>query len=675
MAARRPLVTSIHGHRRVDDYAWLRDRQSEEVLDYLRAENAWTAREMASASSLQESLYEELRSRVADEDVSVPAAKGRYDYYVRMLAGRDYPVYCRRERQGDSEEQILLDVNVLAEGHQYFDLGAFTVTPDDRLLAYADDRSGDETFEIRVRDLEGGEDLSDQLSNASGAMEWAADSRTLFYVTLDEASRPWQVWRHRLGTDQSADEKVFEEADERFHVDLSRTRSEAFIVISVASSVTSEEWVLPADDPDGSFRCLATRRQNIEYEIDHRGDYFYIRTNERAPDFRLMRAPLDADRPELWEELVPHRMGVRLEEIDVFRDFVVLLERCGGLPVLRVLEDEGAACATIELPERISVVEPGANLEFVTETYRFRISSLAVPESVYDLHVPTRSLTLRKRQEIPAGFSEDDYRVERLTASAEDGTEIPLSLVYRKDLSLDVPPPCLLVGYGSYGIVYEPAFAQQRISLLDRGFVVAIAHIRGGGELGDQWHKAGKMHQKVNTFSDFIAAAEHLIAHGYAAADRLAISGRSAGGLLIGAVLNQRPELFAAAIAGVPFVDVINTMLDESLPLTIREYEEWGPPQDRATYEWMLQYSPYDNVKAQGYPHLLVTGGFNDPRVQYWEPAKWVAKLRANKTDDHMLLLKLDLGTGHAGASGRYGQLKEIAFEYAFLLKSLGVNE
>lgn len=665
----------IHGVVREDPYAWLERREDPEVIAYLEAENAYTESVMADTEDLRERLYREMRGRIQEEDVSVPARKDAYWYYTRTEEGKQYPIYCRKRGRLEAEEEVLLDLNALAEGEEYFRLGAFEVSPDHRLLAYSTDTTGAEVYDLVVLDLEAGELLPDRIPNTYYGVAWAADNRTLFYTTLDDAKRPYRVWRHALGAAASEDDVVYEEADERFYVDLGTTRSEAFLVIELGSSITSEVRVLPTDEPQSEFRVVLPRRQGVEYDVDHHGEHFYVRTNAEAKNFRLSRLPVDGigDWSDL-EEVLAHRPEVKLENVDLFRDFMVLWERENGLRHLRVRGYDGAGDHRLTFPEEDYTLYGGDNPEFVSATYRFGYTSLITPSSVYDYHVDGETMELKKRRPVPT-YERQRYRAERVWASTADGTRVPVSLVYRDGFARDGSHPALLIGYGSYGASYDASFSSELVSLLDRGFLVAIAHIRGGGEMGEPWHDAGKMLAKRNTFTDFIACAQHLVAEGYTAPERLSIMGRSAGGLLIGAVLNMRPDLFGAAVAGVPFVDVVNTMLDDSIPLTVIEYEEWGNPNEKRYYDYMMSYSPYDNVTGREYPHLLVTAGLNDPRVQYWEPAKWVARLRATRDGDRLLLLKTHMGAGHAGASGRFERLRERAFEYAFLLEALEVPD
>jgi oligopeptidase B len=666
---------SIHGRELVDDYHWLSDRDSPEVRAYLEAENAYASAQMAPTGELQESLYREMLGRIREDDSSPPSRDGDYDYYTRTEKGKAYPVHCRKRAEVGAVEEVLLDVNSLAADHDYFRVGDLEVSPDHRLLAYSYDTAGGEAYTLVVKDLAAGRLLADRVESVYYSLAWAADSKTLFYTTLDAAHRPFRLHRHLLGTETAGDEIVIEELDERFFLEVAVTRSRAFIVVQLASGTTSETHILETDRPSGDFRLFARRRQGVEYDVEHRGDRFYVRTNLEAKNFKLMETPLAATGMESWEEVIPHRREVTVEGIDLFRDRMIVVEREDGLPRLRVRPFDGTAEHSIELPEAVCALGPGPNPEFDSPCYRFVYSSLITPWTTFDYEVATRRLEVRKREEVVGGHDPARYETGRLTATAPDGVRVPLSIVHRRGLELDGSSPCLLYGYGAYGATIEPAFSSLHLTLLERGFVYAIAHVRGGAALGEPWHDGGKMLQKSNTFSDFIAAAELLIADGYTASERLAIRGGSAGGLLVGAVVNMRPELFRVVLSHVPFVDVVNTMLDDSIPLTVIEYEEWGNPHEKEFFELMLSYSPYDNVAAVDYPHMLVTAGLNDPRVQYWEPAKWVAKLRELKTDDNVLLLKTNMDAGHGGPSGRYANLRERAFEYAFLFAKLGVEE
>jgi oligopeptidase B len=672
-AARRPTVLSLHGDERVDDWYWLRDRDDPETIAYLEAENAYTDAMTAHTAQLQERLYEEIRGRIQETDESAPVPHGGHWYFRRTVEGLQYPIHCRRKSMESGPEQVLLDENELAEGHEYFRLGVLTVSPDHAKLAYSTDVTGAERYTLRVRDLDSGSDMADEIPNTYYGLAWSSDSRTLFYSRPDEIMRPFQVWRHVLGTDPAEDVCVYEESDERFYASVFRTRSGAFIVLSLQSMVTSEVRVLDASQPEGDFRLVETRRQGIEYALDHRGERFLIVTNDEAPNFRLLEAPVDTPAREHWRELVPHREDVRLLGVDAFADHLALYERADALRRIRVVDPGTAEGESLEQPEPVYTARPGENREFETNVLRFHYASLVTPPSVVDYDVSTGERTVRKTEPV-LGYRPEEYATERTWATAPDGERVPLSLVYRRDRP-KAPGPTLLLGYGSYEASSDPEFSSPRVSLLDRGFLVAIAHVRGGGELGRRWYEHGKLEHKRNTFTDFVACAEHLVEEGWTSPAQLAARGGSAGGLLMGAVVNLRPDLFGAIVAEVPFVDVVTTILDESLPLTVIEWEEWGNPKDPRFYELMKAYSPYDNVEAKDYPPMLVTAGLHDSRVAYWEPAKWVAKLRALKTDPNPLLLRTRLGTGHSGPSGRYERWREDAFVYAFLLDALGVGE
>jgi oligopeptidase B len=657
-----PHSMTVHGDTRVDNYFWLRDRQDPGTIAYLEAENAYTKKKLQHTEALQATLYAEMLGRIQQTDLSVPVKRDEYFYYTRTEEGKQYAIHCRKK--GVGPEEILLDGNLLAEGHKYFRLGAFIASPNHRLLAYSVDFEGDEKYTVRVKNLDTGDLFADEIPNTSSTLEWAADNATFFYTTLDEALRPYKVFRHALGVTE--DPLIYHEPDERFTVDLSSTRSRAYIFININSSLTSEIRYLRKDQPRGDFRILLPRVFETEYDATHRGDSFFIRTNDGAKGFRVVEAPVADPAKTNWKEIIPGRDGITIESVSAFQDYLVTEERHRGLTQIYIRDMTTGAQRAIEFPEPVYTADLGANAEFNTKLLRFHYTSLVTPASIYDYDMETRERELKKQQQVLGGYDPQQFQSERIHVG-----EVPISLVYKKGFVRDGRAPMLLYGYGSYGISIDPSFSSDRLSLLDRGFVYAIAHIRGGMDLGKPWHEAGRLLQKKNTFTDFIAAAEKLVAEKYTSPARLAIMGRSAGGLLMGAVVNLRPDLFAAVIAGVPFVDSLNTALDASLPLTVGEYEEFGDPSKPKFYDYMKSYAPYENVKAQAYPAMLVTAGLNDPRVSYWEPAKWVAKLRALKTKDRPLLLKTNMGSGHFGASGRYEYLKETAIEYAFLLDVL----
>ena len=674
LAKKVPKELVNHGDKRVDDYFWLRDRKDPDVVAYLEAENKYTEARMKHTEELQKRLYDEILGRIKETDLSVPEKIDRYLYYSRTEKGKQYPIYCRKEDRADAKEEVLLEVNELAKGHKYYRIGAFDVSPDHRLLAYSFDTNGSEIYMLRVKELATGQLLKDEIPNTYYSVEWANDNRTLFYNTLDKAHRPFEIRSHVLGTDAKDDKIVFQEPEEKYTVQISKTRSRAYLMLGISSTTSSEFRYLPADKPEGEFRVLEPRRKDVLYGVDHHSDHFYIRTNEGdAKNFKLMKAPVTDPSRKNWREVMPHNRAVMIEFVAAFRDHLVVARRVKGLRQVRVIHLATGKEHDIEFPEPVYTVFPARNPEFNTTTLRFSYMSLVTPQSVYDYDMDARTRVLKKQYEVLGGYDPGRYQSERIFAKAADGVEVPISLVYRKGMERNGKNPLLLYGYGSYGSPTEPFFSSDRLSLLDRGFIYALAHIRGSSDLGRYWYEDGKLLKKKNTFTDFIACAEHLVKEKYTSPDRLAAMGGSAGGLLMGAVVNLRPDLFRAVIAKVPFVDVINTMLDASIPLTAQEFEEWGNPAEKKYYDYMKSYSPYDNVAAKNYPHLLVTTGLNDPRVAYWEPAKWTARLRTLKTDNHLLILKTNLGAGHGGPSGRYERIKETAFDYAFLLDRLEV--
>jgi oligopeptidase B len=670
-ATPEPVEAMVHGTRLVDEYRWLRDKDSARVRSHLETENAHTRAVMAFTEPFQETLYREMLARIQETDMDVPYRYGAFEYYGRTEQGKDYPILCRRALD-DPAEQVTLDMNTMAEGHEFFALGAYDVSPDARLLAFSTDVTGFREYTLQVKDLSTGGILPLRVEKAR-SVAWANDSATLFYVVEDDAKRAYRLYRHRLGS--AAHDLLYEETDERFSIGVDETRSSAFVILTSHSATTSEVRFVPADRPDAPLTLAVPRRQEHEYYVDHRGERFYILTNDRGRNFRLVTAPVNAPSEANWSELIAHREDVMLEGIDLFSGHYVLHERRGGFPRLRVVPFATGEAHDIELPEAVCTVHGGANLEFDTTVYRFVYESPVTPDSVFDYDMDMRSRTLLKQRPVLGGYDPARYASELVYATAADGTRIPVSMVYRRDLRRGGPQPTLLTGYGAYGFPHDVHFSSARLSLLDRGVVVAIAHVRGGGEMGKRWHDEGRMLSKRNTFTDFIAAAEHLVALRVTQPSQLAIEGGSAGGLLMAAVANLRPDLFKAVVADVPFVDVINTMLDASLPLTTGEYEEWGNPQEPEYFRYMLSYSPYDNIEAKAYPAMLVQTSLNDSQVMYWEPAKYVARLRAMKTDSNPLLLKTNMEAGHGGASGRYDFLREIAFTYAFVLWQLGLVE
>ncbi|HWE71294.1 MAG TPA: S9 family peptidase [Acidimicrobiales bacterium] len=712
---RRPVELKAHGDVRVDDWYWLADKEDPAVIAHLTAENAYTEAVTAPAAGLRAQLFEEIVARIEETDLSVPARKGPWMYYSRTVEGSSYNIHCRKpagtEEEGGAGEEVILDENLLSQGLDYFAVGNLSVSPDHRWLAYSTDTTGGERYTMRFRDLETGEEAAESLEGTYYGAAWANDNATLFYVRVDEAMRPHQLWRHRVGNDPSSDVLAYQEPDERYYLGVARTKDDRFILCGLDSKVTSEYRVLSADDPDGEFTVVEPRRQGIEYSVDHdRGDpgagregRFLIVTNDGAEDFRLMEAPDASPGRSSWTEVIPAREGVRLDAVDPFANHLVVYEREDGETRMRVIEAATGVSTPVDQPETPSTVWEGPNPEYDSTTLRYEYTSMVTPRSVFDLDLETGGVELRKRQPVLGDFDPEHYTTERRWAEADDGTRVPISLVYRTDRvaapgsgragAADAAvgsggpggsggAPMLLYGYGSYEASMDPTFSSLRLSLLDRGFVFAIAHVRGGGEMGRRWYEEGKFLAKPNTFTDFVACARMLVDEGWTSPDRLVARGGSAGGLLMGAVANLAPELFRAIVAEVPFVDCLTTILDDSLPLTVLEWEEWGNPvEDPEIYAVMKSYSPYDNVRsvdADGtpvrYPDILATGGLSDPRVGFWEPAKWVAKLRAANPENRVLL-KTEMGAGHGGPSGRYDAWKDEAFVYAFILDALGLAE
>jgi len=685
VARREPTPTTLHGQTLEDDYRWIRDKGTPEVTAYLEAENAYTAAFMKPTEELQAKLYTEMLSHIKETDESVPFRYGDWFYYTRTVEGSQYAIHCRRKSvdgryDASQPEHILLDVNKLAEGQAFMAVGGMVVSPNSKLLAYSTDNTGFRQYTLHVRDLETGADLADSAERV-GSIAWAEDSHTIFYSTEDEVTkRQDKLFRHRLGDAVTDDALVYEEKDERFNIGVGKTRDGKYLLMEAGSHTTSECSYLPADTPGGVFLVIAPRVDEQEYSVDHRDGLFYIRVNDTGKNFRVVTVPVEGGGREEWKQLVAENKEVPLEDFDVFADFCVLSKRELGLTTLEVApfnaDGSVGTAKKISFPEQTYTAAGNINREFKTEKFRYSYQSLVAPASIYEYDVASGDSTLLKQQEVPGGFDSSRYASERVWATAADGVKVPVSLVYRRDsFKHDGTNPLYVYGYGSYGYPLPVSFSAARLSLLDRGLVLAYAHIRGGGDLGDTWHDAGKMMVKRNTFTDFIAVTEHLVAQGYGAKDRVAIEGGSAGGLLMGAVTNLRPDLFSVVLSHVPFVDVMNTMLDASLPLTVAEYEEWGNPNEPEAFAYMKSYSPYDNLKQGAYPAILVKTSLNDSQVMYWEPAKYVAKLRTLKTNDTPLLLHINMDAGHGGASGRYDYLKEIAFDYAFLLRELGVQK
>jgi oligopeptidase B len=674
IATRKPKTITQHGEERKDPYYWLREKANPEVIAYLEAENRYFEAVMKPVEPLTRTLYNEMVGRIQETDLSVPERVDDYYYYSRIEKGQSYVLYCRKYETLDGKEELLLDSNELAKGHSYFRLDNFKPSPNHRILAYSVDTGGDEVYVTQFKDLNTGKLLADTIRNVYYGVEWGNDNRTFFYTTLDQAKRPYRVHRHVLGTPVSEDALIYEETDERFLVQLGKSRDRRYLFIKCESKTTSEVRYLDAAKPEGKFVPVAVRRTGIEYAVHHREGEFLIVTNENAQNFKLVSCPAAQPGPENWKDLIPHRKDVLLEAVAEYKDWLSLSERQDGLRRLRVRRWDGSEDHYVGFPEPVYALIPNNNPNFDARTIRFTYQSLVTPSSVFDYDLGSRDRKLLKQQQIPSGYDPALYASERHFATAPDGTKIPVAIVYKKGFAKDGNGPLLLYSYGSYGANTEAGFSITRLSLLDRGFAFAIASIRGGSEMGRHWYDNGKLLRKKNTFTDFIAAAEYLITNRFTRPSRLAIMGGSAGGLLMGAVVNLRPELFHAVLALVPFVDVLNSMSDASLPLTVGEYEEWGNPADRRFFDYMKTYSPYDNVEARAYPNILVTAGLNDPRVPYWEPAKWVAKLRAMKTDKNLLAMKVNLGAGHFGKSGRYAALEETSQHYAFLLLTMGIT-
>src|SRR5215469_5826826 len=665
----------INGGNLVDDYRWLREKSNPEVAQYLEAENAYTDAYMKPTEGLQKKLYDEMVSHIKETDVNVPWRYGGYYYYGRWEAGKQYPIQARKKGSLQAPEQITIDVNELAKNEKFMALGAYQISDDGNLLAYSTDNTGFRQYRLHVRDLRTGKDFPDTVEK-TGSIVWAADNQTLFYTVEDPAKRQYRLYRHKVGTDTKNDDLVYEEKDERFEIEVERTRSQKYLILVSGSHTTSEARYLDASTPTSEWKLIAPRQQDIEYYPDHLGNSFYIRTNDTGRNFRLVSAPVSDPGKNNWKEVIPVRSDVMLADFEPFQDFYALIERENGLPQITIVTLASGAKQRITYPEPVYSAFPQINREYKTKFFRYSYQSLVTSNSIFDYDVEKHTSTLLKEQEVPGGYDKSKYTSERAWATAQDGAKIPISVVYRKDLKkADGSNPLYVYGYGSYGFSLPVTFNSNRLSLLDRGVVMAYVHIRGGGDMGKPWHDAGRMMNKMNTFTDFIACTEYLVASKYGARDKIAIEGGSAGGLLMGAVTNLRPDLFRVVISHVPFVDVMNTMLDASLPLTVPEYEEWGNPNEKAAYDYMVKYSPYDNLKKTAYPAILVKTSFNDSQVMYWEPAKYVAKLRTLKTDNNILLLKVNMAAGHGGSSGRYDYLKEIALDYAFILTQLGVEK
>ena len=673
MTEKKTKTTKIHDDTLVDDYFWLREKSNPAVIAYLEAENAYADAMMKPTAGLQEKLYKEMVGHIKETDKTVPYRWGDYFYYTRTEQGKQYPIYCRKKGSLEAREELILDQNELAKGLKFFSVGAFVVSDDGNLLAYSTDTTGYRQYKLQIKDLRTGQLLPESFERV-GAVTWSTDNKTIFFTTEDPVTkRSDKFFRHVLGSEKT--DLIFEEKDELFDVVAGRSRDKAVIFVGSESKTSTEYRYLPAASPTAELKMISPREPDHEYDVDHRGDLFYIRTNKGAENFRVVTAPVSDPAQKNWKELVAHRPEVKIEDIDLFANHLVMSEWENGLEKIEILDFQTKKTHRMQFPEPVYSVSVDQNREFATPVVRYNYESLVTPSSVFDYDMNMRKATLLKETEVPGGFNKSNYQSERLFATASDGTKIPLSVVYRKGTKLDGTAPLLLFGYGSYGISIAPSFSSNRLSLLDRGVIYVIAHIRGGGELGEEWRRQGRMMKKMNTFTDFIASAEYLVRNRYTSTDRMVIQGRSAGGLLVGAVSNMRPDLFKAVVAQVPFVDVLNTMLDATLPLTTSEYIEWGNPNEKPAYEYIKKYSPYDNVGRKNYPAILVKVSLNDSQVPYWEGAKLVAKLRTLKTDNNPLLLEANMGAGHGGSSGRYDYLREVAFDYAFMLWQMGIAD
>jgi oligopeptidase B len=668
-----PKADTLHGDVRVDNYSWLRERSNPEVKSYVEAENAYTEAMVKPGEALRESLYSEMVRRIKETDEDPPYREGNYFYYTRTEKGKQYPIFCRKKETLDAQEEIYFDQNDMARGLSFYRVWQMQVSPNGSLLAFSVDTNGSENYIIHVKNLDDGSIMKDQVENTQGIL-WSTDNKTIFYTVEDSAKRPYRVYRHAIGTPSSEDKLVFEEGQSLYTVSLARTRDDKYIFITSAAFNATEVRYIPAGEPAADFKVIVPRRAEHEYSVDHWGEYFYIRTNKEAKTFRLVRAAVSDPGEQKWEEVIPFRKGITLEDFDLFANYMVVYERDKGLQKMRIVDMKTNAVHYIAFPDPVYTAFGNVNMVFDAKVFRYSYQSMVRPPSIFDYDLGTREQKLIKQQEVLGGYDPSLYVSERIFARAADGAEVPISIVYKKGVKLDGSAPLHLYGYGAYGASQQPTFSSTRLSYLDRGVIFAIAHVRGGADMGREWYDDGKLMKKKNTFTDFIACAEHLLQAKYTSRERLTISGGSAGGLLIGAVVTMRPDLFKAAILAVPFVDALNTMLDPTLMYTEQEYLEWGNPHEPAAYTYMKSYDPYTNVAAKAYPDMLVRAGFNDPRVNYWEGTKFVAKLRALKTDHNTILLKVNMGQGHMGSTGRYERLKETAFDCAYILRESGIT-
>jgi oligopeptidase B len=674
----KPKELTMHGDTRTDNYYWLNERENPEVIDYLNKENDYYKNMTAHTKQFQDELFLEMKARIKEDDSSVPYFYNGYFYITRFEIGKDYPMYSRKKGSLDAPEEILFDCNELAKGHTYFSLGGLNISEDNKWAAFGVDLVSRRQYTIQVKNLETNEVLPFKIENTTGGSTWAGDNTTLFYTRKDEVTlRSDKIYKHKLGADANDDALIYHEKDDTYNTFIYKEKSKKYLVIGSASTLTSEFRILESHSPDGKFKVFQKRTRGLEYSISHYGDKFYIVTNkDKATNFKLMTTPEGATGKENWTDLIPHRDDVLFEDVDIFKDYLVISERSNGLNTIRIRPWDGSAEYYLPFESETYTAETSVNPDFDTHILRYSYQSLAVPSSVIDFNMKTKEKTVLKEQEVLGGnFDKNNYTEERVWATAQDGTKIPISMVYRKGLKQDGSNPFLLYAYGSYGASMDPYFSSIRLSLLDRGFVYAIAHIRGGEDLGRDWYDNGKLLKKKNTFTDFIDCSKFVIEHKYTSPEHLYAEGGSAGGLLMGAIVNMAPQLYHGIIAQVPFVDVVTTMLDDSIPLTTGEYDEWGNPDSKKYYKYMKEYSPYDNVTAHAYPNMLVTTGLHDSQVQYWEPAKWVAKLRVVKTDDNLLYLDTNMEAGHGGASGRFEAIKEVAKEYSFLLDLEGIKK
>lgn len=672
-----PHKITTHGHTRLDPYYWMNDRENPEVIDYLNQENDYLKKVLQHTESLQSTLFEEMKSRIKEDDESVPYKLNGYWYKVRFEKGKEYPIYIRFKDSLHNQEEIMFNANEMAEGHDFFNLGGIKISEDNRLAAFSTDTIGRRIYTLQFKNLDTGAILPDTIENTTGSATWAADNKTIFYTRKDDALRPFQIYKHVLGTNPSEDTLIFHEKDETYNVGVHKTKSREYIMISSHNTVSDEYRFIKANEPDAKFITIQSRERNLEYSVEHYKDYFYIITNkDEAINFKVMKTEIEKPSKENWEDVIPHRKEAYIEDIEIYSNYLVVEERSNGLVKFNIKKWDNSEDYYMDFPEETYSAYIGFNPDFNSSTLRYVYNSMTTPSSVIEYDLVDKSKKVLKEQEVPdPDFNKENYVSERVWATARNGKKIAISIVRKKDTELGKDTPLLLYAYGSYGNTVDPYFSVVRLSLLDRGFVYAIAHIRGGQYLGREWYEDGKMLKKMNTFTDFIACGEHLVTENYTSSRHLYAMGGSAGGLLMGTVINLNPDLFHGVVAQVPFVDVVTTMLDETIPLTTGEFDEWGNPKNKEYYDYMLQYSPYDNVEKKAYPHLLVTSGLHDSQVQYWEPTKWIAKLRSLKAGQNILLLHTNMDAGHGGASGRFERLKEVALEYAFLLNLEHVNK